>query len=75
MSSVFYRKNNVRQGACEKQMLSAGCGVATLDMYMNYNKKPKASPEESHCDRIIQHHSYQQKKQTLKTCCTEICFF
>lgn len=74
LSSVFYRKNNVRQGACEKQMLSAGCGVATLDMYMNYNK-PKTSPEESHRDRIIQHHSYRQKEQTLKTYCTEICSF
>lgn len=43
LSSLFYRKNNVRQGACEKQMLSAGCGVATIDIYMNYYKKPKIS--------------------------------
>lgn len=65
--SVFYRKNNVRQGACENQMLSAGSGVTTIDiLYMNYNKKPKTSPVESHSGWIVQDHSHDRKKQTMK---------
>lgn len=44
-------------------MLSAGGGVATIDMYMNYNMKPKTSPEESHSDRIVKEHSLGRKNK------------